>query len=402
MPRSNYQKVRRIGSGSCGFTYLYKVVQPLPKLATDKLVAIKKIDLSKMNSKEREKARGEASVLGSLRYPYIVRHWESYEHDRLLCIVMEYCEFGDLSEHIAQCRNKRNTVPERRVVRWFTQMCCALAYMHKHNILHRDIKPSNVLMACMENADKGNCKIADFGISKILGGANDFADTMVGTPYYLSPEMCQANPYGCPSDIWAAGCVLFELCALRPPFEAQDICQLMDRIVNSRRPEIPSTYSRHLGEAFSDMLQRDTNRRPTAAAIVQRPWMQAEIGRLLAEKSEGQGSGAERVQAATPGGEGKSSEVAMRRSPLAERNEPMQPATPVKNSVQPATPVKNGGIRSARVAWEARPPSAGPVSAAQREAAARPRSARRQSSLGPSGSAVATPVHSARGLLLPR
>lgn len=402
MPRSNYQKVRRVGSGSCGFTYLYKVAQPLPKLPAEKLVAIKKVDLSRMNGKEREKARTEASVLGSLRYPYIVRHWESYEHDRLLCIVMEYCEFGDLSEHIALCRKQRTAVPEQRVVRWFTQMCCSLAYMHKQNVLHRDIKPQNVLLTGMEDGGLGNVKIADFGISKMLRGACDFADTMVGTPYYLSPEMCQSQPYACPSDIWAAGCVLFELCALRPPFEAQDICQLMDRIVNSRRPEIPPTYSRQIGEVFNEMLQRDTTRRPTAASIVQRSWIQAEIARLLAEKEKGsERAESKRVPSAgSRGSKAADHRGADRRTPLGERND-IEPAKSDR-------PSDMGGCRSARSAWEPRPPSAGAGAAqpllSQRDSGVRPSSARRHS-VGSGGSGLSSahaPAHAARGLLLPR
>jgi NIMA (never in mitosis gene a)-related kinase len=87
--------------------------------------------------------------------------------------------------------------------------------MHSKNILHRDLKLSNIFLC-----SNGDIKIGDFGISKILTGTEQFAETMVGTPYYLSPEICKKNQYREKSDIWSLGCVLYELMNMKHAFEA--------------------------------------------------------------------------------------------------------------------------------------------------------------------------------------
>lgn len=204
-------------------------------------------------------------------------------HDRHLCIVMDYCEGGDLWQYISQCRRSRAPIAEPQVLRWFTQMCLALKYMHEKNVLHRDIKTQNVFLAKKEGSELQCAKIADFGIAKVLKGSHGFAQTLVGTPYYLSPEICQRQQYACPSDVWAVGCVLYELCSLKVPFEAQELNQLVDRIVRGPIPRIQSTYSRELGDLGSELLNRDASRRPTAGSILQKPLIQNEIKRMLAE-----------------------------------------------------------------------------------------------------------------------
>ena len=94
-------------------------------------------------------------------------------------------------------------------------MCLGLQYLHANRILHRDIKTINMFLA------KGDCiKIGDLGVAKELNATNNMAKTIVGTPYYLSPELCEEKPYNNKSDIWSLGCVLYELCTLRHPFEA--------------------------------------------------------------------------------------------------------------------------------------------------------------------------------------
>ena len=96
-------------------------------------------------------------------------------------------------------------------------MCLGLAYIHKKKILHRDIKSMNMFLSKGENI-----RIGDLGVAKVLQENVNFARTMVGTPYYLSPEMCEEKPYNDKSDIWALGCVLYELCTFKHPFEAKN------------------------------------------------------------------------------------------------------------------------------------------------------------------------------------
>ncbi len=99
---------------------------------------------------------------------------------------------------------------------WFVQLCFAVKYIHDKKILHRDLKSSNIFIC-----SNGNIKLGDFGIAKVLKNTNEFAKTIVGTPYYLSPEICLRKPYNQKSDIWSMGCILFELMNLRHAFEGE-------------------------------------------------------------------------------------------------------------------------------------------------------------------------------------
>lgn len=93
---------------------------------------------------------------------------------------------------------------------WFVQICLGLNYIHSKRILHRDLKASNIFVTqtyCL--------KIGDFGIAKTLEGTLEAALTIVGTPYYMSPELCLSKPYTLKSDIWSLGCLLYEMAALK-------------------------------------------------------------------------------------------------------------------------------------------------------------------------------------------
>lgn len=332
-------------------------------------LVMKEISLS---DKTRATAEVEVKVLSNMKHPYIVKYWESFCNDQLLCIVMDYCEGGDLSQYIAKCRRQRSPIPENQVVRWFTQMCLALKYMHEKNILHRDIKPQNVFLTKKGNSELPCAKIADFGIAKVLKDAQTLAQSLVGTPYYFSPEICQKQPYACPSDVWAVGCVLYELCALKVPFEAQNLNQLVEQIVRGHLPRIPPIYSQDLAEQVGDFFTRDVNQRPTAAALVQRSLIQYEIKQMLAETTKNRGNtdevGAEgnhnRKEHREGSGHSKSSsrgEYFNQGWPLVEHNvrehsrnqTPIKHQSPIRASVRAASPHKGAAIevlKSSRMA----------------------------------------------------
>ena len=104
-----------------------------------------------------------------------------------------------------------------------------MKYIHDLKILHRDLKTSNIFLT-----SNGQIKIGDFGISKILQETNENAQTTVGTPYYLSPEICQNKPYSYKSDVWSLGCILYELCTLRHAFNSSNLLGLVYKIVEEK------------------------------------------------------------------------------------------------------------------------------------------------------------------------
>lgn len=144
-----------------------------------------------------------------LSHPNIVKYEESFVEGDWLIIVMEYCECRDLGYHVKIKKQQKQFFDERVISNWFIQILIALEYIHQKKILHRDIKLSNIFLT-----KSGKIKIGDFGISKQLTTEVNKAQTLVGTPYYLSPEVCKNEPYTYKSDIWSLGCVLYELCAL--------------------------------------------------------------------------------------------------------------------------------------------------------------------------------------------
>ena len=127
------------------------------------------------------------------------------------------------------------------ILNWFLQTCMALMYIHQKKILHRDIKTQNIFLT-----SNGTIKLGDFGISKILENSITQAKTTVGTPYYLSPEACQNQNYNSKSDVWALGCVLYELCTLKHAFDASNLLGLVYKIVKGTYEPIPKIYSERL------------------------------------------------------------------------------------------------------------------------------------------------------------
>ncbi|KAF4748321.1 Serine/threonine-protein kinase Nek1, partial [Perkinsus olseni] len=132
-----------------------------------------------------------------------------------LCIIMDYAEGGDLAARIRKARDTGVGFSESQIVRWFSQAALALKYVHEKHILHRDLKTQNLFLT-----RANRLRLGDFGISKVLDSTLAFAETTIGTPYYLSPEICEEKPYNWASDIWALGCILYELCCLKVPFDA--------------------------------------------------------------------------------------------------------------------------------------------------------------------------------------
>ena len=117
----------------------------------------------------------------------------------------------------------------------------ALEYVHGRKILHRDLKSQNIFLTA-----NNTIKLGDFGISKVLENTNDQALTVQGTPYYMSPEVCESKPYNYASDVWALGCILYELCTLKHAFSSENLLGLVFKIVRDKQEPIPDIYSADL------------------------------------------------------------------------------------------------------------------------------------------------------------
>ena len=232
----------------------------------EKLVA-KKILLSGLSDKEVQGSYQEAGLLQRMHHPNIVSYKESFCEAGQLIIVMEYCEVGDLAYHVKEKMKKAEVFTEAEVMNWFVQICMSLQYIHQLGILHRDIKTSNIYLTV-----NNTVKLGDFGISRVLQGS-EAAMTVVGTPYYMSPEVCEGKPYSYKSDAWSLGCVLYELCTLKHAFSADNLLGLVFKIVSGTAEPIPNRYSPQLRIITSLMLSKDANKRLSVQEVMKDPYV---------------------------------------------------------------------------------------------------------------------------------
>lgn len=196
----------------------------------------------------------------------------------LMVILILYCKVqgGDLSNKIKE--QKSTNFNENTILDWFTQITLALKHVHDRKVLHRDLKCQNIFLT------KSNLiKLGDFGIARVLSSTRENAKTMVGTPYYLSPEIINGRPYSFKSDIWSLGVILYELCALKPPFDASSLTFLAMKIVKGQYNPIPGMYSKELKNMISILLQVDPAKRPTTNSILQMPIIQQRVKNFLSE-----------------------------------------------------------------------------------------------------------------------
>lgn len=139
-----------------------------------------------------------------------------------------------------------------------------MKFIHNKNIIHRDLKPENIFLD-IEN----KVKLGDFGISKILENKNDFANTEIGTPFYLSPEICKGEKYNYKTDIWNIGCIVYELINLKRPFSSTAINELINQIIYNEPEPLSLEYSLELRNLTMQMLNKDAKNRPEIDNLIE-------------------------------------------------------------------------------------------------------------------------------------
>ncbi|KAK2747263.1 G2-specific serine/threonine protein kinase [Onygenales sp. PD_40] len=295
-----YDVLERIGSGSFG------VIRKVRRKADGYILCRKEINYVKMSQKEREQLTTEFNILSSLRHPNIVAyyHREHLKASQDLYLYMEYCGGGDLGMVIKNLKATNKFAEEEFVWRILSQLVTALYRCHygvdppeagsnvlgplptpktsglkgkqaQMMILHRDLKPENIFLGADQSV-----KLGDFGLSKQMR-SQDFASTYVGTPFYMSPEICAAEKYTLHSDIWAVGCIMYELCAKEPPFNARTHIQLIQKIREGKFAPLPDLYSSELKSVIASCLKVNPDHRPDTLALLNMP-----VIRLMRKEKE--------------------------------------------------------------------------------------------------------------------
>ncbi|NXK33354.1 NEK5 kinase, partial [Piprites chloris] len=275
-----YEIIKKIGEGSFGKIFLAK-----GKMDNEPCV-IKEINLTKMPVKEKEASQKEVILLAKMKHANIVTFYASLQEKNKLYIVMEYCDGGDLMKRI----NMQHGVlfDEDQILSWFVQISLGLKHIHDKKILHRDVKAQNIFLS---NNGKV-AKLGDFGIARQLNSTMEFAHTCVGTPYYLSPEICENRPYNNKTDIWSLGCVLYEMCTLKHPvilfllfslikFEGNSLHELVLKICRGRFHPVSPSYSYDLRILISQLFKISPRNRPSINSILRKPFLQKLVLRYL-------------------------------------------------------------------------------------------------------------------------
>ena len=249
-----YEILTKIGQGSFGTVFKVR------RKSDRQILVMKLIKMQSLSKKNQQDSVSEVKILSSLNSPYIVKYFDSFVENSTLHIVMEYCEKGDLSQVM-----KKQQLSQSKIWKFFIQMCIGLEYLHSKQILHRDIKSLNIFLS---NDD--SIRIGDLGVAKLLSNTAGFAQTQVGSPYYLSPELCEEKPYNTKSDVWALGCVLYEMCALKHPFHAPNQAALILKIVKGTYQPLSLEFSENLKEVIELCLEKDYKKRPSITMLLQR------------------------------------------------------------------------------------------------------------------------------------
>ncbi|EDQ91249.1 uncharacterized protein MONBRDRAFT_15013, partial [Monosiga brevicollis MX1] len=257
---TTFERIRVLGRGAYGTATLFRRRQD------DELVVVKEIILTDLKPKDRLLAQNEVKLLAMFDHPNVIGYYDSSDTNGVLRIEMEYADGGNLAQWIGQ---QKDLVPQPRVLHMFKQIVAALDYVHSQNVIHRDIKADNVFLT-----RHGVPKLGDFGISKSIASTMAKAHTVVGTPYYISPELAQGKPYDNKTDIWSLGCVAYELLTLHRTFEGSNLPALVRKIMKGQFTPINGPYDPELKALVTSMLRHDPARRPSCRDMLEHPLLQ--------------------------------------------------------------------------------------------------------------------------------
>ncbi|KAK2946924.1 putative G2-specific protein kinase nimA [Blattamonas nauphoetae] len=345
---SDFDTKKRIGRGAHGDVFL------TVRKADQKQYCLKAVALNELSDKEQEAAIRETHVLAALNSPYVVKYNDSFIENDTLYIVMEYAPHGTLQDLITHKQEMKGKFDESEIWKFFIQI-----YFHKKNIIHRDLKPQNVFIG-----SEYTLKIGDFGVAKSIpeegettnnlhstldstvdsnlsgtqdpfalshSGSRPRAQSLVGTPYYLSPELLNSDLVTPSCDIWAMGCILYELATLQRPFDASNAGALIVHILTNDPEPVPSSYSGTLSNMVMKMLQKDPRNRPTIDEVLTtvrevslwrvQPLRRKKNARLSATKSKVE---LEKVDKGTDGKETKKTENEEAKQELPQESKPLR------------------------------------------------------------------------------
>ena len=250
---ADFEIIAILGKGAFSSVFLAR------RKIDKKQYALKSVQLEKLSPKEQKNSINEARILASIDHPNIIGYIDCFlnEKTKVLYIVMEYANGGDLSQKIKKYKKEKKIFDENEIWYYLIQIINGLKALHDRKIIHRDLKSSNIYLIKVK--DKTICKIGDMNMSKLT--KDKLCNTKIGTPYYCSPEIWQNKPYSYKSDLWSIGCIIYELCTLNPPFKGKNFDDLSYNICNRKIERINKIYSDDLWKIILMLLEVDVKNR---------------------------------------------------------------------------------------------------------------------------------------------
>ncbi|XP_059402975.1 serine/threonine-protein kinase Nek3-like [Carassius carassius] len=245
LKKHEYTITEELGQGISGRAFLVKSPD-------EDFLVVKEINYRDNVNFNLDAATNEINILKNLQHGYIVSYEESFEESGYFYIVSEYCAGGDLK---MKMQTQEGSFEEEQILDWFVQICLALQYLHKNNVLHSDVKPQNVFLT-----EDGYINLGDFGCAKVL----------------QSPEIYE-NRHNSKSDIWSLGWLLHDLCMLDVWSNFIERRRLHANSLAGTVPEISDSYSNDLRGLICEMLSRDPHMRPSADEILAKPFLNVAV-----------------------------------------------------------------------------------------------------------------------------
>ncbi|XP_071693816.1 MAP3K epsilon protein kinase 1-like isoform X2 [Rutidosis leptorrhynchoides] len=258
---NRYRLGDEIGKGAYG--RVYKGLD----LDNVDFVAIKQVSLENIAQEDLNIIMQEIDLLKNLNHKNIVKYLGSLTTRTHLYIILEYVENGSLANIIKP--NNFGPFPESLVAVYIAQVLEGLAYLHEQGVIHRDIKGANIL-----TTKEGLVKLADFGVATKLTEADINTHSVVGTPYWMAPEVIEMSGVCAASDIWSVGCTVIELLTCIPPYYDLQPMPALFRIVQDESPPIPDSLSPGITDFLHQCFKKDAKLRPDAKTLLSHPWIQ--------------------------------------------------------------------------------------------------------------------------------
>ncbi|KAF2076337.1 hypothetical protein CYY_002343 [Polysphondylium violaceum] len=267
-PSVEFDLLECLGRGSFGS--VFKAVHK----RTGYIVAVKLVPVNE----DFQEILKEINIMKQCRSKYVVQYFGNYFKDETCWIIMEYCALGSVSDMMNVTNRILN---EEQIALVCYSVLKGLYYLHKNSKIHRDIKPGNILVTL-----SGECKLADFGVSGQLSERTRKRNTVIGTPFFLAPEVIQEVGYDNKADIWALGISAIEMAEFHPPYHDLHPMRVLFMIPTAPSPTLKdSTWSPEFSDFIRLCLAKEQSQRPSAKELLKHPFFEKKVKGTYVMKS---------------------------------------------------------------------------------------------------------------------